>query len=84
MPSSQHVEKGKKTNFVICFYSNNDKKKFLKHCKKFKVINIDHYTYINFHTRNIWKTNMVQCKAKKNYDILHHLDLELFSEKVPF
>ena len=84
MPSSQHHEGGRNPNFILCFYSKEDKYKFLKYHKKNKEINIDNYTYINFKIRNLWNTNMVQCKAKKNYNILHHLDLGNFSEKVPF
>lgn len=84
MPQSQHFEKGRNTNFILCFYSKDDKKKFLKQCKKTNEINIDYYTYINFRVRGVWNTNMVKCKARKNFNIFHRLTDEYFSEEIPF
>lgn len=84
IPISQYQLKDKHKSFIICFYRKEDKQKFLKFCKKSKEINIDYYSYVNFQAIGIVNTNMVKCKARKNFNILHHLTDEFFSEEIPF
>lgn len=84
IPWARCIENIDIKNFLICFKNKAEKCDFIKMWKKNQSFEISNYTYSNFKIRNIWRTNVIQCKANKHYNIVHHLTPEDFSNEIPF
>lgn len=83
IPKAEYWTNNIEVKFIISFHNSIDKQNFLKEYRKFESFRIEFYLYSKCRITNIKNTNMIICRATRDFNDKFVFD-EILSKEIPF